>query len=104
MLKMSILSKLLYLFETFPVPVLLSQLKLIQRGFINFIWQIAYHHIASSVVLVLRSRRSFRAPDIHKYYYATHLRTVIFWSSRYPPNRWFEIEMGITSPVHPCAM
>lgn len=101
---MSILPKLLYLFEKLPVPVLLSQMKLIQRGFLSFIWQNASHHIVGSVVLALWSRGSLGAPDIRKYYYATHLRTVIFWSTRDLPNRWSKTEMGITSPIYPCAM
>lgn len=53
-------------------------------------------------MLALRSRGGLHAPDIHKYYYATPSCAVISWSSRYPPNRWSEIEMSITSPVHPC--
>lgn len=94
----------MYLFATLPVPVLLPQLKLIQKSFLNFIWQNASHCIAGFVMLALGSRGGLGAPKICKYYCATNLRTVIACSSHYPPNRWSEIKMGITSSVHPCAM
>lgn len=103
-LKMSTLPKLLYLFETLPIPVPLSQLKLLQRKCLKFIWNNASHRIARSVVYALKNRGGLAAPDIIKYYYASHLRVLSSWISRKAPSRWAEIEMGITAPVHPCYM
>ena len=103
-LKMSVIPKLLYLFETLPVMIPMSQLKSLQRNFLNFIWNNTSHRIASTVLLTTRARGGLGAPDIIKYYYATHLRAVASWTSRYAPNRWSEIEMSITVPAHPCCM
>lgn len=103
-LKMSILPKLLYLFETLPVMIPLSQLKILQRSFLNFIWDNKSHRVASSVLLTSQNRGSLGAPEIIKYYYATHLRAIASWTSRFAPNRWSKIEMSITIPAHPCSL
>lgn len=44
------------------------------------------------------------APDITKYYYATHLRAITSWSSLHAPNQWTAIEKGVLYPVHPCSL
>ena len=103
-LKMSILPKLLYLFETLPVLIPMSQLKALHRTFLNFIWNSASHRIASSVLMAPRSQGGLGTPDIIKYYYATHLKAITSWTSRFAPNRWSEIEMEITVPAHPCSL
>ena len=72
-LKMSILPKLLYLFETLPTSVPMSQLKNLQRRCLKFIWNNASHRIAQSVVFALKHRGGLAAPDIIKYYYANFL-------------------------------
>lgn len=51
-----------------------------------------------------KSRGGLGAPEIIKYYFATHIKTIITWFSRMAPNIWVEIEMSITRSVHPCAM
>lgn len=76
-LKMSILPGLLYLFQTLPVPIPMKQLKATQRLFLIFIWHNKAHHIASSVAFAPRSRGGLGAPDLLKYYYATHPRATI---------------------------
>lgn len=55
-LKMSILPRFLYYFETLPVAIPPSQLKAIQRCFQKLIWNGKAHRISSLVVLSLRSR------------------------------------------------
>lgn len=99
-LKMSILPKLLYLFETLPVAIPMSQLKALQRRSYRFIWNNASHRVVGSVAR--KNRGGLGAPDFIKYYYASHLRVLTSWTHRKAPNRWAKIEMSITSPVHPC--
>lgn len=48
--------KLLYLFETLPVEVPMSQLKLLKCWFLDFIWNGKAHQIASSVVFSPRNQ------------------------------------------------
>lgn len=49
----------------------------------------------------LRKIGGLGAPDFIKYYYASHLRVLTSWTARKAPNRWAEIEMSVTAPVHP---
>lgn len=103
-LKMSVLQRLLYLFETLPVLIPMSQLKVTHRAFLNFIWHYTYHRIDRRVMLAPRMRGRLGTPDLIKYYYATHLKPIIAWSFRMTSSVWMEIEMSVTRPVHPCSM
>lgn len=78
-LKMSVMPKLLYFFETLPIPM--TQLKLLKRWLLNFIWRDGAHRVASSVIFSPRSRGGLGASDIRKYYLVSHLRAVVSWHS-----------------------
>lgn len=43
-------------------------------------------------------------PDVLKYYYASHLRSVASWSCQAAPNRWSVIGMGSLYPAPPCSL
>lgn len=94
-LKMSVLPKLLYLFETLPVPVSMSQLRNLQRKCLNFVWNNASHRIAQSVVLSPRTRGGLASPDFIKYYYASHLRVLTTWTSRKAANNGPKLKWGL---------
>lgn len=72
----------------------MKQLKYMQRSCLNFIWHNKAHRIAVSVFLAPCSRGSLGAPDLIKYYYATHLSVTISWSTRMASSRWSEIKMS----------
>lgn len=74
--KMTVLPKLLYLFETLPIPIPMKDLKAIQAEIIRFIWAYKRHRIPKSVVLAERAGGGLAAPDIIKYYWAAQLRRV----------------------------
>lgn len=82
----------------------MAQLKMLHRNFLNFVWNNASHRITSSVLLAPRLSGGLGAPDLIKYFYATHLRAISSWTSQYAPNSLSEKEMGITVPAHPCCM
>lgn len=87
-----------------PVAIPTPQLKALQRSFLNCIWNNRAHCIASSVVFAKRSRGGLGAPDIVKYYYASHLRVIASWFSLHAHNHWTAIERGVLYPVHPCSL
>lgn len=82
----------------------MRQLKALHRCFLKFIWNNKAHYITSSVFFSLKTQGGLGAPDIIKYYYASHLQAVISWSSQTSLNRWSEIEWGALYPVHPCSL
>lgn len=62
--KMSVLPKLLYLFETLPVTAPSSHLRSSHRAFTNFIWHYKTHRIASSVLYPSKARGGLGVPDL----------------------------------------
>lgn len=94
---------MLYLFETLPVAIPLSQLKTLQRKCLRFILNVS-HQVAGSVIMARKIKGGLGAPDLIKYYYASHLRVLTSWTARKASTRWAEIERSVTAPVHPCYM
>lgn len=99
--KMIVLPKLLYLFETLPIPIPTRDLKGLQADIMRFIWAHKRHRIPKSVLLTGRARGGLAAPDIVKYYWAAQLRRIPAWSSLYAYSRWMEIEKLWIAPTHP---
>lgn len=81
--KMTILPKRMYLFETLPVPTPRSELRAMQASLIHFVWAHKRHRISKSVFLAPRSRGGLSVPDILKYYWSAQLRRIPAWSSLY---------------------
>lgn len=101
--KMSLLPKLIYFFETLPIAVPMNDLKALQADVIRFIWAHRRHRIPKSVVLAGKDRGGLAAPDLLKYYWATQLRRIAAWSTLYAYTRWMEIEKLWIAPIHPNA-
>lgn len=103
-LKMTILPRLLYLFETLPIPIPSSHLKKLQGDLINFFWNYKRHCIARSVLYAPRNQGGLAFPNIAKYYLAAQLRPVASWCTLHAYNRWTQIEKLWLAPIHPNSM
>lgn len=102
--KMVILPKLLYLFQTLPIPVPSAELQKIQADMIRYIWNYKRHRIPRSVLLASRTDGGLSFPDITKYYQAAQLRALASWFTQRSYNKWTEIEKLWMAPVHPNSM
>uniref|UniRef100_A0A803K6G7 Reverse transcriptase domain-containing protein n=1 Tax=Xenopus tropicalis TaxID=8364 RepID=A0A803K6G7_XENTR len=100
-LKMMILPKLLYLFETLPVRVPNTILRNIQTMFFKFIWGKSRHRVPKSVMMTGRSQGGLAVPNIIRYYEAAHLRQVLGWTTFTPTSKWALIESLTLTPTHP---
>lgn len=98
--KMTLLPKPLYLFETLPISMPLGDLKALQADVIRFIWAYKRHRIPKSVVLAGKSRGGLAVPELLKYYWAAQLRRIPPWSTLYAFTRWMEIEKLWVAPYH----
>lgn len=56
------------------------------------------------MIMARKIKGGLGAPDLIKYYYASHLRVLTSWTARKASTRWAEIERSVTAPVHPCYM
>ncbi|XP_068107367.1 alpha-protein kinase 2 isoform X1 [Hyperolius riggenbachi] len=103
-ISMSILPKLLYLFETLPVKVPFTTLTALQKDILHYIWLNKSSRIPRSVMLTRREHGGLGVPDITKYYLAAHLRHVISWTQLHAFSKWMQIEKLWLAPVHPCSL
>lgn len=99
-IKMTILPKLVYLFETLPVFIH-RELRTLQAPLINFIWAHERHIISKSVLLAPKASEDLAIPDLLKYFWAAQLRRVPEWSSLWAYIKWVEIEKLWIAPIHP---
>uniref|UniRef100_A0A803KCY8 Reverse transcriptase domain-containing protein n=1 Tax=Xenopus tropicalis TaxID=8364 RepID=A0A803KCY8_XENTR len=99
--KMSILPKLLFLFETLPISVPKTVLQDIQRSIFQFVWGKSSHRIAKTVMMASKRQGGLAAPNILKYYEATHLRQILGWTTLHTRTRWAQIESLWMEPIHP---
>lgn len=100
-IKMTILPKLLYLFQTLPIPVPHSHLSKLQSDLFKFTWNYKRHRIPRSVMMAARSDGGLAFPNLIKYYQATQLRAIASWFTQRSYNRWTEIEKIWLAPTHP---
>lgn len=99
--KMTILSKLLYLFQILPIPVPYMQLRKLQVDLVCFVCNYKRHIIPCLVLLASRSDGELAFPDLVKYYQVTQLRTLTSWFPQRSYNKWTEIEKTCLAPTHP---
>uniref|UniRef100_A0A803JGN5 Reverse transcriptase zinc-binding domain-containing protein n=1 Tax=Xenopus tropicalis TaxID=8364 RepID=A0A803JGN5_XENTR len=92
------LPRLLYHFETLPVKVPPPVLKMIQKKITKFIWGSKKHRISHKILSTPISCGGLGAPDIHKYYLASHLRQAAAWSDRVHCGKWVTIENDTVQP------
>lgn len=90
--KMIILPKLLYLFQTLPIPVPCGHLRKLQADLLRYVWNYKRHRIPQSVLMALRADRGLAFPNLVKYYQAAQLRAIVSWFPQHSYNKWTEIE------------
>lgn len=100
-IKMTVLPKLLYLFDTLPIPIRRGDLRSMQATLLNFIWAQKRHRISKLVLQTPKNRGGLAVPDLIRYYWAAQLRCIPAWSSLFAYSRWMEIEKLWVAPTHP---
>lgn len=91
-LKMKVLPKLLYLFQTVPLPPpsnLFSQLKTL---FIKFLWNKRRPRLRLSLLYLPYDRGGLKCPNPLWYYWAAQLRTLMFYYAEENMPMWREME------------
>lgn len=98
---MTILPKLLYLFQMLPIPVPCKHLKKFQSDLFHYIWNYKRHRIPRSVLMAARGEGGLAFPNLIKYNQATQLRAVASWFTQQSYNKWTQIEKIWMAPTHP---
>lgn len=91
-IKMSVLPRILYLFQTLPIKLPDSFFSRIQSLMIKFIWRGRRARIAIKTLYQSKDKGGLGLPDIKLYYQATHLARVVDWARHDRIKHWVRIE------------
>lgn len=97
LIKMSILPKFLYLFQTLLIKIPSSYLKQVQSLFTRFVWANKKPRIPKSQFCLSKQNGGVALPDIRKYYQAAHLSRVVDWHHHKESKLWTQIEQHQTN-------
>lgn len=94
-IKMTLLPKLLYLFQALPIPLESSFFVKVKSLFTKFIWQKGRARLSFSILRRPRSKGGVGLPDVELYYKAAQLRILTEWFRRDSKKQWFHMDKAI---------
>lgn len=93
--KMNILPKFLFLFQSLPLFLSKRFFKTIDQDISSFLWCGKASRISKSILQRCKLNAGLSLPNMQLYYWATHIHKISFWSkSTHPP--WCKLE------IHSC--
>ena len=98
-IKMTILAKFLYLFQSLPMPLPMSFFKEIKSAFCRFIWNNRKPRIRLRLLYLPSDRGGLQMPSLQWYYWATQLRSAMFYFVTHFPPAWVYIEQASISKL-----
>lgn len=99
--KMSILPKNLYLFQTLPITIPNAHLKKLQAELLQYVWNYKWHRIPHSVLMASRSDGGLAFPNLVKYYQAALLLSIASWFTQHSSISVHLLKKLWLAPVHP---
>lgn len=99
--KMSILPKILYVFQNVPLPPPSDWFSKMKKLMISFIWENKRARVRLSVLHLPYSEGGLMCPNIVWYYWAAQLRTIQYYFSTKDVPQWTEMESNSVSPPLP---
>lgn len=92
--RMNILPRLLFLFQSLPILVPQSVFKLLEKLISKFIWQNQRPRIRLKVLMAAKERGGLNLPNLKLYYWAAQLRAVVAWVVGDLESGWVSIEQN----------
>ncbi|KAM7369499.1 hypothetical protein PAMP_000739 [Pampus punctatissimus] len=92
--RMNILPRLLFLFQSLPILVPQSVFKLLEKLISKFIWQNQRPRIRLKVLMAAKERGGLNLPNLKFYYWAAQLRAVVTWVVGDLESGWVSIEQN----------
>lgn len=97
-IKMCILPKFLYLFQTLPITIPVFFFHQISKLFSKFIWAKKSPRISRRVMTIPKCYGRVAVPDVFKYYQAAHMGRLVDWCRHGEFKQWVDMEQQL-SPV-----
>ena len=91
-LKMNVLPKVLYLFQNIPLPPPAGFFSKIKKLFHQFLWNNRRPRLRLSLLYLPFDRGGLQCPNMLWYYWATQLRTIMFYYTSEKAPSWRNIE------------
>uniref|UniRef100_A0A8C5WKY5 Reverse transcriptase domain-containing protein n=1 Tax=Leptobrachium leishanense TaxID=445787 RepID=A0A8C5WKY5_9ANUR len=91
-LKMNILPRLLYLFQTLPITIPRSFFATLRSLVISYIWRHARPRISYDTMTRSRLRGGLGVPDFPRYYASCHILRAAEWTREGVVKRWKSVE------------
>lgn len=98
-LKMNILPKLLYLFQTIPLPPPTNFFAKMKQIFCHFIWNDRRPRLRMTLLYLPYDRGGLKVPFLQGYYWAAQLRAASYWFDTTSLPDWVRIEEKTTSKI-----
>uniref|UniRef100_A0A8C5QG16 Reverse transcriptase domain-containing protein n=1 Tax=Leptobrachium leishanense TaxID=445787 RepID=A0A8C5QG16_9ANUR len=91
-IKMSVLPRILYLFQTLPISLPRLFFKRLNSMFRTFVWNGKAPRVKLNLLTTPRSMGGMSMPHIWHYYCATHMQRLVEWGKNTSPKLWVGIE------------
>ncbi len=91
-IKMSVLPKILYLFQNIPLCPPSSFFTTLRRLFTDFIWNNKRARVRLSLLYLPYNRGGLQFPNLQWYYWAAQLRSTLYYFSSESSTSWLDIE------------
>ena len=93
-MRMNVLPRLLFLFQSLPILVPQSVFKLLEKLISKCIWQNQTPRIQLKILMSAKDKGGLNPPNLKLYYWAAQLRAVVAWVVGDIETRWVSIEQN----------
>lgn len=93
--KMTILSKVLYLFRNLPIKIPQSFFKTLHAAQMNFIWAHKHPRVWFALLTQSKARGGMGIPNFRHYYLASHVTRIVDWHCHFKFKDWVGLEEAL---------